>query len=85
VNPLNATRRTGDAWDVAQNSAVFSHGEPVDGAGKLIVRFDSERQKLFSAVHSLAPSADPEHWLNESTAPLMTTSPGDDPRPATVV
>jgi hypothetical protein len=46
----------------------------------LIVRFDTDRQKLSSAPQPLA-----EHWLRELTAPLMTTSPGEAPRPATAV
>ena len=86
VNPLNSTRRTGEAWDAAQNSAVCWHGAPFGGAGKLIVRFDSERQKLSSAVQLALPAGVAgRHWLKESTAPLMTTSPGEAPRPATLV
>ena len=83
---MNSTLRTGDAWDVAQNSAVCRHGAPLGGAGKLIVRLDNERQKLFSAVQLLVAGLDGgRHWLKESTAPLMTTSPGEAPRPATLV
>ena len=46
----------------------------------LMVRFDSERQKLFSAMQPVA-----SHWLYTSTEPLMTTSPGSRPSPATSV
>jgi hypothetical protein len=65
---------------VAQNSAVCGHGAFGGGAGKLMVRLDSDRQKFASAVQ--LPSL---HWLKESTAPLMTTSPGEVPSPATLV
>ena len=83
---MNSTRRTGDAWDVAQNSAVCRHGAPLGEAGKSMVRFDSERQKLSSAVQLLVAGAVAgRHWLKESTAPWMTTSPGEVPSPATLV
>src|SRR5262249_4451377 len=45
-----------------------------------IVRFDSERQKLTSAVHPFG-----SHWLYESTVPSSVTSPGERPSPATSV
>ena len=80
MKPLTSTRRTGEAWDVAQNSAVCEHGAFAGGVGKLMVRLDRDRQKFTSAVQ-----LPPLHWLNESTAPLMTTSPGEAPRPATLV
>ena len=87
---MTLTRRTGEAWDVAQNSAEFAqpglsggagtYAGGVDGSVTLIVRFDSDRQKLTSAVQP------PEsHWLNTSIAPLIVTSRGDAPSPATVV
>ena len=78
VRPSMCTRRTGDACEVAQNSrgqaARLAGG--VDGQ-----RFESERQKLTSAVQSFGP----KHWLNESTVPSTFTSSGDAPRPATSV
>ena len=77
---MTSTRRTGEAWEVAQNSAVCGHGASAGGVGKLMVRLDRDRQKFTSAVQLPAL-----HWLNESTAPLMTTSPGEAPRPATLV
>ena len=46
----------------------------------LMVRFDNDRQKLFSAMQPLA-----SHWLSTSTEPLIVTSPGLRPRPATSV
>lgn len=78
---MTATRRTGEACDVAQNSADRAHGPPGCGVGKLMVRLDSDRQKFTSAVQLPLES----HWLKESTAPLITTSPGEAPRPATLV
>ena len=45
----------------------------------LRVRFDTDLQKLLSPVHA------PKHWLNDTIAPLMTTSFGLSPRPATLV
>ncbi len=74
------TRRIGEACEVAQNSAAPWHPPRLGEAITLIVRLDSERQKFTSAVQP--PE---EHWLNESTAPLITTSPGEEPRPATAV
>jgi hypothetical protein len=71
------TRRSAEACDTAQNSAFA--WQPVPPV-TLIVRFDTERQKLTSAVQ-----LPPEHWLRESIAPLMTTPPGFSPRPATLV
>jgi hypothetical protein len=41
------TRRSGAACDTAQNSVFVRQPDPPSG---LIVRFDSERQKLSSAV-----------------------------------
>ena len=75
--PLTWTRRIGEACDTAQNS-LFAK-QPVPPV-TLIVRFDTERQKLSSAVQ--LPLM---HWLTESIAPLMTTPPGFSPRPATLV
>ena len=53
--PLTLTRRIGAAWEVAQNSPNSQPPLPMT----LIVRFDSERQKLTSAVQSPGP----KHWL----------------------
>ena len=77
VSPLTCTRRTGAACEAAQNSAAPSQPLP----WTLIVRFEAERQKLFSAVQKCVAS----HWSNESTAPLMVTSFGEAPSPATSV
>jgi hypothetical protein len=45
--PVTATRRSGEACETAQNSVPERHQVcPVT----LIVRFESERQKLLSAV-----------------------------------
>ncbi len=80
VRPSMCTRRTGDACEVAQNSAAAR--QPVLPAVLTwIERFESERQKLTSAVQSFGP----KHWLNESTVPSTFTSSGDAPRPATSV
>ena len=77
VSPLTCTRRTGAAWEVAQNSAAPSQPLPAT----LIDRFDTDRQKFVSAVQKLVAS----HWSKESTAPLIVTSSGELPRPATSV
>src|SRR5215213_7618029 len=75
--PVTATRRIGEACETAQNSVSKRHPDwPVT----LIVRFESERQKLLSAVQP-----DWSHWLRTSIAPLMVTSRGEAPRPATSV
>ncbi len=71
------TRRIGAAWETAQKSSPASH--PVLPM-TLIVRFDSERQKL-----SVALQVVPEHWLKTWAAPLITTWLGFWPRPATWV
>jgi hypothetical protein len=78
AGPWTSTRRTGDACEVAQNSP--NPGQPVLPATS-IRRFDSERQKLTSAVQLPVAS----HWLNASTVPLIVTSSGDAPSPATSV
>src|SRR5581483_4778751 len=78
VNPLMWTRRIGAACDTAQNSPVE---QPAFGVVTLIVRFDNDRQKFTSAVQLLGP----KHWLRTSMEPLMTTSFGERPRPATLV
>ncbi len=72
------TRRSGAACETAQNSVAVLAASPAGTT--LIVRFDSERQKLSSAVQ-----LPPEHWLSTLITPLMVTSPGFSPRPATVV
>ncbi len=82
VPPLMSTRRIGAACDTAQNSVLaWQPGSPA----RLIVRFDSDRQKLSSAMQLVVPGALGKHWLYTSTEPLMTTSPGDAPSPATWV
>ena len=55
-----STRRIGEACEVAQNSVPSGHGTglTLGGAVTLMVRLDSERQKLSSAVQ--LPD---EHWL----------------------
>src|SRR5437660_8177978 len=78
VNPLMWTRRIGAACDTAQNSPVE---QPAFGVVTLMVRFDNERQKFTSAMQLLGP----RHWLRTSMDPLMTTSFGERPRPATAV
>src|SRR6266700_2952525 len=59
------TRRSGEACDTAQNSAFA--WQPVPPV-TLIVRFDTERQKLTSAVQ-----LPPEHWLTETFGPNADT------------
>ena len=54
--PLTATRRTGAACETAQNSVAV--WQPVPPA-TLMVRLDSDRQKLFSARQLPVAS----HWL----------------------
>ena len=78
MKPLIWTRRIEVACDVAQNSAESS--QPV-APGTLIVRLASERQKLTSAVQLLGP----KHWLWTLASPLIVTSFGDAPKPATSV
>src|SRR5580692_11300366 len=75
--PFICTRRTGEACDTAQNSALEVQAAAVT---TLMVRFDNERQKFSSAVQ--LPLT---HWLDTLIAPLMVTSDGESPRPATVV
>jgi hypothetical protein len=75
--PLICTRRIGAACETAQKSSPASHPVlPVT----LIVRLDSDRQKLSVALHW-----PPEHWLKAWMAPLITTWLGFCPRPATLV
>jgi len=82
VPPFTLTRRIGAACDTAQNSVFVWQPDP---PAILIVRFDSDRQKLSSAMQFVVPGALGKHWLYTSTEPLMTTSPGDGPSPATWV
>ena len=79
-----STRRSGAACETAQNSVAPPHPLRAPPVG-LIVRLDIERQKLFSAMQLSAPPASVVHWLYTFTAPLITTSPGSRPRPATSV
>jgi len=54
--PVTLSRRTGAAWEAAQKlPADRQPANPVT----LMVRFDSERQKLFSAMQNPVAS----HWL----------------------
>jgi hypothetical protein len=76
--PFIWTRRMGEAWETAQNSALEVQ---VFTVTTLMVRFDNERQKFTSAVQLPVSS----HWLETLIAPLMVTSDGERPRPATVV
>ena len=71
------TRRIGEACDVAQNSPTWHPLFPATS----IVRFDTERQKFTSAVQLPGP----KHWLYESIVPLIVTSFGEAPSPATSV
>jgi hypothetical protein len=57
---LTITRRIGAAWETAQNSVLVWQPEP---PATLIVRLDSERQKLSSAMQLLLPSVVAKHWL----------------------
>ena len=68
----------GEACETAQNSALEVQAAAVT---TLMVRFDNERQKFSSAVQLPLLS----HWLETLIAPLMVTSDGERPRPATVV
>ena len=68
--PLTETRRIGAAWDTAQNSVLVWQPWP---PAVLMVRLDSDRQKLSSAMQLFAA----KHWLYTSAEPLMTTSPVD--------
>src|SRR5439155_17328488 len=58
--PVTATRRIGAACDTAQKSVP--DWQPVPPA-TLMVRFDSERQKLSSAMQFEEPSVVGKHWL----------------------
>ncbi len=83
VSPFTWTRRSGAACDTAQNSVLPWH--PCSPMG-LIVRLDSDRQKLSSAMQFVVfGSPVGKHWLKTSTEPLITTSLGDAPSPATWV
>src|ERR1700735_5875912 len=75
--PFIWTRRMGEACDTAQNSALEVQSAVVVTS---MVRFDNERQKFTSAVQLPA-----SHWLDTLIAPLMVTSDGERPSPATVV
>src|SRR5258708_22740878 len=78
--PLIFTRRIGEACETAQKSAEARQPDsPVPVTW--IVRFDSDRQKLSSAMQLFAE----KHWLYTSTWPLIVTSLGCAPRPATSV
>ena len=79
---MTFTRRIGAAWETAQKSVP--DWQPVWPV-TLMVRLVSERQKLSSAMQLLLPSVVGKHWLYTSIVPLMVTSPGDAPRPATSV
>jgi hypothetical protein len=81
--PLIWTRRIGAACDTAQNSLpVWQPVCPIT----LMVRFDIERQKFTSAVQSVgAPGGVGKHWLSTSIEPLICTSVGLRPSPATSV
>src|SRR5690242_6482479 len=80
--PLTWTLRMGAACDTAQKSAEVRQPErPV----VLMVRFERERQKLTRATQLLPPAPASRHRLYTSTCPLMVTSAGDAPRPATWV
>ena len=80
VSPVSiCTRRIGAAWEVAQNSATPSQ-PPFGPESTWRVRFESERQKFVSATQKPAL-----HWLCTSIVPVIATSPGRAPRPATSV
>src|SRR5712692_8309217 len=96
VKPLTATRRIGEAWDTAQISFDCSQNGPPGSGGAgtklglfdrvtLMVRFESDRQKLFRAKQPKLVPVPEQTLLKTSIDPLMTTSPGDWPRPATLV
>ena len=76
------TRRIGAAWKAAQNSVDC---EQADVVVTLMVRFDSERQKLSSPVQLLVAGGVGKHWLLTSAAPKMVVWPGVRPSPATSV
>jgi len=48
--PLTFTLRMGEACDAAQKLPVFRQSVMFAACVTLIVRFDNERQKLFSAT-----------------------------------
>ncbi len=77
------TRRIGAACETAQKSVP--EWQP-DWPAMLMVRLDSERQKLSSAKQLVPPPVVlGKHWLYTSIVPWMVTSPGELPRPATSV
>src|SRR5262249_52030651 len=83
MKPLTSTRRIGAACETAQNSAAVWQ---LFGLGRSIDRFDSDRQKLSSATQLVVPGVVGErHWLKTLIEPLITTSRGDAPSPATWV
>ena len=72
------TRRIGAAWETAQKSPEARQSvRPVT----LMVRFASDRQKLTSAMQLVGV----RQRLYTSTWPLIVTSVGLSPRPATSV
>ena len=80
--PVRLTRRIGAACDTAQKSVP--DWQPVCPA-TLMVRLDSDRQKLSSAMQLLLPSVVAKHWLYTLIVPLIVTSLGELPSPATWV
>ena len=79
VWPVTCTRRIGAAWDTAQNSPEVQPAPA--GSVTWMCRLEIDRQKLFNAMQLPVGS----HWLRTLMEPLMTTSFGDNPSPATLV
>ena len=77
------TRRIGEACDAAQKLPELRQpSRPVT----LMVRFDTVRQKLSNAMQFGSPvTGSGLHRLYTSTWPLMVTSVGFRPNPATSV
>src|SRR5438132_273769 len=79
ANPLTWIRRIGAACETAQNSPCWQPS----GLDTVMVRFSNDRQKLTRAMQVVLLG--PRHWLRTFIDPLMTTSFGERPRPATAV
>ena len=74
IEPFTWMRRSAVPWDVAQTSVPLS----IAAVGTT-ARFSAVRQKLHVALSAPSQSA------FARTAPVMTTSSGDAPRPITCV
>ncbi len=78
-----STRRIDTAWETAQKFALALQPSVSSDLSIFRVRFDSVRQNVSSAMQFVLFS--PRQRLYTSMLPLMVTSPGFAPSPATSV